>query len=183
MCTYTYVCICTSSTALDLYGNVKVANCLSISFMHTCLYAVLCVMKEWWVRVLCCVSVVRCSWCQKCCCALGFTAFMLGKENDVFNFNHKAIYQDMTQPMSHYYIHSSHNTWATPTIVLYTEEIITVWHRTFSDQLDWMSDHFNIWVSIQCINNMAIYGFCPLSYNLHWTCMLMLCLNTCTFHV
>ena len=41
---------------------------------------------------------------------IGFTAFMLGKENDIFNFNHKAIYQDMTQPLSHYYIHSSHNT-------------------------------------------------------------------------
>ena len=40
----------------------------------------------------------------------GFTQFMLGSEMDVFNQSHGSVYQDMTQPLSHYYIASSHNT-------------------------------------------------------------------------
>ena len=42
----------------------------------------------------------------------GFMAyFMNPKLNSIFNPNHQKIYQDMTQPMSHYYINSSHNTY------------------------------------------------------------------------
>ena len=40
----------------------------------------------------------------------GFTQFMLGSEMDIFNQSHGSVYQDMTQPLSHYYIASSHNT-------------------------------------------------------------------------
>lgn len=40
----------------------------------------------------------------------GFTHFLLGPENDLFNKSHKQVYQDMTQPLSHYHIASSHNT-------------------------------------------------------------------------
>lgn len=42
----------------------------------------------------------------------GFSQFMLGPENDIINVDRcSIIYQDMTQPLSHYYIASSHNTY------------------------------------------------------------------------
>ncbi|XP_027898330.1 1-phosphatidylinositol 4,5-bisphosphate phosphodiesterase delta-3-A [Xiphophorus couchianus] len=43
----------------------------------------------------------------------GFTMYMLSMENDVFNPNHAHIYQDMTCPLTHYFISSSHNTYLT----------------------------------------------------------------------
>ncbi|XP_036003670.1 1-phosphatidylinositol 4,5-bisphosphate phosphodiesterase delta-3-A isoform X1 [Fundulus heteroclitus] len=43
----------------------------------------------------------------------GFTTYMLSMENDVFNPDHAQIYQDMTRPLAHYYISSSHNTYLT----------------------------------------------------------------------
>ncbi|XP_035263034.1 1-phosphatidylinositol 4,5-bisphosphate phosphodiesterase delta-3-A-like isoform X1 [Anguilla anguilla] len=43
----------------------------------------------------------------------GFTMYMLSRENDVLNPDHADVYQDMTQPMAHYYISSSHNTYLT----------------------------------------------------------------------
>ncbi|XP_022109274.1 uncharacterized protein LOC110989296 isoform X2 [Acanthaster planci] len=41
----------------------------------------------------------------------GFTRFLLSHEGDIFNPAHREVNQDMTQPMSHYYIASSHNTY------------------------------------------------------------------------
>uniref|UniRef100_A0A1X7VUT6 Phosphoinositide phospholipase C n=1 Tax=Amphimedon queenslandica TaxID=400682 RepID=A0A1X7VUT6_AMPQE len=41
----------------------------------------------------------------------GFTQYMLSPDNDVFKRQHKSVYQDMTQPLSHYFIASSHNTY------------------------------------------------------------------------
>ncbi|KAL0984453.1 hypothetical protein UPYG_G00141740 [Umbra pygmaea] len=43
----------------------------------------------------------------------GFTMYMLSKENDVFDQDHTRVYQDMTRPMAHYFISSSHNTYLT----------------------------------------------------------------------
>ncbi|XP_039543345.1 1-phosphatidylinositol 4,5-bisphosphate phosphodiesterase delta-3-A [Pimephales promelas] len=43
----------------------------------------------------------------------GFTMYMLSKENDVFNPDHAHVYQDMSRPLAHYYISSSHNTYLT----------------------------------------------------------------------
>uniref|UniRef100_A0A671NZU0 Phosphoinositide phospholipase C n=1 Tax=Sinocyclocheilus anshuiensis TaxID=1608454 RepID=A0A671NZU0_9TELE len=43
----------------------------------------------------------------------GFTMHMLSKENDVFNPDHAHVYQDMSRPLAHYYISSSHNTYLT----------------------------------------------------------------------
>uniref|UniRef100_A0A3B3UAP2 Phosphoinositide phospholipase C n=1 Tax=Poecilia latipinna TaxID=48699 RepID=A0A3B3UAP2_9TELE len=43
----------------------------------------------------------------------GFTMYMLSKENCVFNPEHLRVYQDMNQPLSHYFISSSHNTYLT----------------------------------------------------------------------
>uniref|UniRef100_A0A665T5K4 Phosphoinositide phospholipase C n=1 Tax=Echeneis naucrates TaxID=173247 RepID=A0A665T5K4_ECHNA len=43
----------------------------------------------------------------------GFTMYMLSKENCVFNPSHARVYQDMTHPLSHYFISSSHNTYLT----------------------------------------------------------------------
>ncbi|KAG5831861.1 hypothetical protein ANANG_G00284510 [Anguilla anguilla] len=43
----------------------------------------------------------------------GFTMYMLSQENDVFNPAHSEVYQDMTLPLSHYFISSSHNTYLT----------------------------------------------------------------------
>lgn len=43
----------------------------------------------------------------------GFTMYMLSKENDVVDPNHTRVYQDMSRPLSHYFISSSHNTYLT----------------------------------------------------------------------
>ncbi|XP_053707505.1 1-phosphatidylinositol 4,5-bisphosphate phosphodiesterase delta-3-A-like isoform X1 [Synchiropus splendidus] len=43
----------------------------------------------------------------------GFTMYMLSLENDVFNPDHGRVYQDMSRPLSHYFISSSHNTYLT----------------------------------------------------------------------
>lgn len=43
----------------------------------------------------------------------GFTMYMLSKENCVFNPDHSRVYQDMRQPLAHYFISSSHNTYLT----------------------------------------------------------------------
>ncbi|KAI7803562.1 1-phosphatidylinositol 4,5-bisphosphate phosphodiesterase delta-3-A [Triplophysa rosa] len=43
----------------------------------------------------------------------GFTMYMLSKENDVFNPDHARVYQDMSRPLAHYFISSSHNTYLT----------------------------------------------------------------------
>ena len=40
----------------------------------------------------------------------GFHAMFNGPEMDIFNPDCNRIYQDMTQPLSHYFIDSSHNT-------------------------------------------------------------------------
>ncbi|KAG7506238.1 1-phosphatidylinositol 4,5-bisphosphate phosphodiesterase delta-3-A-like [Solea senegalensis] len=43
----------------------------------------------------------------------GFTMYMLSSENDVFNPDHTRVYQDMSRPLAHYFISSSHNTYLT----------------------------------------------------------------------
>lgn len=43
----------------------------------------------------------------------GFTMYMLSPENDVVNPDHTRVYQDMTCPLAHYFISSSHNTYLT----------------------------------------------------------------------
>ncbi|KAF7645746.1 hypothetical protein LDENG_00198530 [Lucifuga dentata] len=43
----------------------------------------------------------------------GFTMYMLSKENCVFDPEHARIHQDMTHPLAHYFISSSHNTYLT----------------------------------------------------------------------
>ncbi|XP_008313097.1 1-phosphatidylinositol 4,5-bisphosphate phosphodiesterase delta-3-A-like isoform X2 [Cynoglossus semilaevis] len=43
----------------------------------------------------------------------GFTMYMLSRENCVFDPDHSRVYQDMTRPMAHYFISSSHNTYLT----------------------------------------------------------------------
>ncbi|KAI3359617.1 hypothetical protein L3Q82_013999 [Scortum barcoo] len=43
----------------------------------------------------------------------GFTMYMLSKENDVVNPEHTRVYQDMSLPLAHYFISSSHNTYLT----------------------------------------------------------------------
>ena len=43
--------------------------------------------------------------------AAGFVQFLVSAECDIFRREHSEVYQDMTQPLSHYYIASSHNTY------------------------------------------------------------------------
>uniref|UniRef100_A0A8C9YPJ3 Phosphoinositide phospholipase C n=1 Tax=Sander lucioperca TaxID=283035 RepID=A0A8C9YPJ3_SANLU len=43
----------------------------------------------------------------------GFTMYMLSRENDVVNPDHARVYQDMSYPLAHYFISSSHNTYLT----------------------------------------------------------------------
>ncbi|KAM7105428.1 1-phosphatidylinositol 4,5-bisphosphate phosphodiesterase delta-4 isoform 1-T1 [Molossus nigricans] len=41
----------------------------------------------------------------------GFLSYLYSKDGDIFNPSCRPIYQDMTQPLNHYYINSSHNTY------------------------------------------------------------------------
>nr|BAC30256.1 unnamed protein product [Mus musculus] len=41
----------------------------------------------------------------------GFLKYLCSKDGNIFNSDCLPIYQDMTQPLSHYYINSSHNTY------------------------------------------------------------------------
>ncbi|XP_072343019.1 1-phosphatidylinositol 4,5-bisphosphate phosphodiesterase delta-3-like [Scyliorhinus torazame] len=41
----------------------------------------------------------------------GFMMYLLSPDGDVFNSDHDQAYQDMTQPLSHYFISTSHNTY------------------------------------------------------------------------
>ncbi|KAJ7322117.1 hypothetical protein JRQ81_018404 [Phrynocephalus forsythii] len=41
----------------------------------------------------------------------GFQMYLLSADGNVFDQTHNRVYQDMTQPLSHYYISSSHNTY------------------------------------------------------------------------
>ncbi|KAJ8002601.1 hypothetical protein DPEC_G00160590 [Dallia pectoralis] len=43
----------------------------------------------------------------------GFYRYMESKDGHVFDQTHMSVYQDMTQPLCHYYISSSHNTYLT----------------------------------------------------------------------
>ncbi|XP_038611833.1 1-phosphatidylinositol 4,5-bisphosphate phosphodiesterase delta-1 isoform X2 [Tachyglossus aculeatus] len=41
----------------------------------------------------------------------GFLMYLLSADGNVFNLAHKRVYQDMTQPLCHYLVSSSHNTY------------------------------------------------------------------------
>ncbi|CAH1249762.1 PLCD3 [Branchiostoma lanceolatum] len=46
-----------------------------------------------------------------CLSLQGFTLYLESKDGDIYNHAHDQEYQDMTQPLSHYFIASSHNTY------------------------------------------------------------------------
>jgi hypothetical protein len=41
----------------------------------------------------------------------GFNRMISSTFNHVMNLNHRKIYQDMTKPLTHYFVASSHNTY------------------------------------------------------------------------
>ncbi|KAF0500265.1 PLC-like phosphodiesterase [Gigaspora margarita] len=41
----------------------------------------------------------------------GFSCFLMSSDNTIFASEHAKVYQDMSQPLSHYFIDSSHNTY------------------------------------------------------------------------
>lgn len=41
----------------------------------------------------------------------GFLMYLLSADGNIFNSSHSKVYQDMTQPLSHYLVSSSHNTY------------------------------------------------------------------------
>ncbi|XP_040208727.1 1-phosphatidylinositol 4,5-bisphosphate phosphodiesterase delta-1 isoform X2 [Rana temporaria] len=48
---------------------------------------------------------------QQCLTKDGFLMYLLSDDGNVFNPAHRKVYQDMNQPLSHYFISSSHNTY------------------------------------------------------------------------
>ena len=40
----------------------------------------------------------------------GFNSFLVSSDNSIFALEQSKIFQNMNQPLSHYYINSSHNT-------------------------------------------------------------------------
>ncbi|XP_041057316.1 inactive phospholipase C-like protein 1 [Carcharodon carcharias] len=46
----------------------------------------------------------------------GFTQYLISTECNIFDPEHNKVCQDMTQPLSHYYINASHNTYLTENI-------------------------------------------------------------------
>lgn len=43
----------------------------------------------------------------------GFTMYLLSAAGDILNQEHTQVHQDMNQPLCHYFISSSHNTYLT----------------------------------------------------------------------
>lgn len=43
----------------------------------------------------------------------GFMMYLLSAAGDIFNQEHARVHQDMGQPLCHYFISSSHNTYLT----------------------------------------------------------------------
>lgn len=41
----------------------------------------------------------------------GFQFYLCSPDGSIFNPDHSTLHQDMTQPLSHYFISSSHNTY------------------------------------------------------------------------
>ena len=41
----------------------------------------------------------------------GFLMYLCSPEGSIFNAEHQGLYQDMSQPLCHYFISSSHNTY------------------------------------------------------------------------
>lgn len=41
----------------------------------------------------------------------GFLMYLCSPEGSIFNPRHRGLWQDMTQPLCHYFISSSHNTY------------------------------------------------------------------------
>lgn len=41
----------------------------------------------------------------------GFLMYLLSADGSAFNLAHRRVYQDMDQPLSHYLVSSSHNTY------------------------------------------------------------------------
>ena len=56
----------------------------------------------------------------------GFTSYLLGPEGDIFNPEHSRVNQDMTRPLSHYFIASSHNTYVDLFVCLFV--CLFVWY-------------------------------------------------------
>ncbi|XP_004081132.1 1-phosphatidylinositol 4,5-bisphosphate phosphodiesterase delta-1 isoform X1 [Oryzias latipes] len=48
---------------------------------------------------------------RKCMTKDGFLMYLQQEESSIFNPAHKKVYQDMSQPLNHYFISSSHNTY------------------------------------------------------------------------
>uniref|UniRef100_A0A8C5U832 Phosphatidylinositol-specific phospholipase C X domain-containing protein n=1 Tax=Malurus cyaneus samueli TaxID=2593467 RepID=A0A8C5U832_9PASS len=54
-----------------------------------------------------------CPWRQDLMMLDGFTMYLLSAAGDILNQEHTRVHQDMSQPLSHYFISSSHNTYLT----------------------------------------------------------------------
>ncbi|KAL6475201.1 hypothetical protein MHYP_G00162410 [Metynnis hypsauchen] len=73
----------------------------------------------------------------------GFTLEMLLRENDVFNLEHTLVYQDMSQPLNHYFISSSHNTYLTK------DQLVS---ESSTDPYIWALSHSCHCVELDCWN-------------------------------
>lgn len=72
--------------------------------------------QPWIVLVLCmkpiCTINTSCAAKKQSAMSLdGFQIYLCSREGSVFNPEHRELHQDMNQPLSHYFISSSHNTY------------------------------------------------------------------------
>jgi len=72
-------------------------------------------LKDWIFRfiLLHLVDCVKCDEMTEKMSVDGFCRYLMSDENAPVFLDHLNIYQDMDQPLSHYYINSSHNTYLT----------------------------------------------------------------------
>ena len=106
---------CTRDYAVSLFkslsSNGEVLTAADVEYFLTCVQCVTDVTQEACERLIEEYEFTEQGRERKELGVEGLTKYLLSKEGDIFNNAHDSVYQDMTQPLNHYFIASSHNTY------------------------------------------------------------------------